>query len=323
MDQEKDKLMRDLTPEERQALYEDIEKETAPIIAKIKAWDREIIDSIIAQERAIIDDIIKNARPGDLAYFLNLWDKAVGENEDDAMDALWELAILYYSRRRTFPVIEERTFLEGKFFAQLDLYSEELRDIPRSRDKAWHEDLTIPSLQEILKNPKYDAIPLLTAIEDTRKLLRPAIRSDILSSNRPYGTREGKYFEDSEGRTSPVIDPTTEEGLKAQSRAYKYRFYPNVEKAFNPVRDIISDKLTLLGFDTEGLGNERLAYLSAEISKLKDHDATLLYTFMERDSLENYAQECGKSVSALYKQRERLKKRVLQNVQNAINKLDI
>lgn len=288
--------------------------------------DREMIEDFDRQSREMIQSILKNSPPGSTLYFLYLWDRALGDDDDDAITARWEIAQLYCSHYKVFPAPEERIYLEGLFFKKLNLFSEELREKYRDRETAWHEDLTIPEIEIILKDNKLDNIPVSPldgVIKHTRKLLRPAIRSDILDTTRPYGTREGKYFEDSEGRTSPVIDPTTESGMKAKSRAYKYRFYPNVEKAFNPVREIISDKLTLLGFDTDGMGNERLAYLSAEISKLKDHEIALLYTFMERDSLENYAQECGKSISALYKQRERLRKKIERNVQNALSQPDV
>ena len=300
-------------------------------LEKIAEFDRQQMDEALEkiaefdrQQWELIQEYQKNSKPGSLPYFWYLWNRVMGHDEDDTVKALWELAWMYYRSYSIFPSSEERDYLEKRWYARRNEAMEEyLRGKPRGKYEAWHEDLTIPELEKILE--LIDHTPIFEMLKLSRKELRPAIRSDILDTERPYGTRDGKFLEDDKGRIIQALDPKSEEAMKAKARRYKYKYYPRAEKAFDdPTRDMLRNKLTMFGFGILGWQDKRMVYVWEEINKLTDHEKILILTHTgERGELEQYAQDCGKSVSALYKQRERLRKRILENVQKALNKPDI
>ena len=293
MDQDKDNITKDFNPE---AMLKEIERQEKDLIMELVDHDRiEMLKEMAETQRQwweLIKSIQENAEHGSIPYLMHLWDRVLGDDENDAIQARWEIAHLYCTRGKVFPVTEERSYMLSLFRDRLDLYNEELRDNPKSETELWHEQTTLPEFEIILKDPKTN-IPITCLADQLRYMLRKAIKQDLLNTTKPFAKRDTHLTYD--------ID--------------------QYDHQFTPARDLIAGKLEALGYDTNPMGNDLLALTSLEVNKLTEHEVELLVRF-ERGELEQYARECGKSVSALYKQRERLRNRIQKNVQNEINKLD-
>lgn len=315
--EEKQKRMKDLTPEERKAIREEI---WAPFRAEYLDFTS-----------GLFTRLLEDAKPGDLTYFLILWSKVETGDPETQILAIRELVETYFTKHKVIPHVGSRNFADYLYrrreWLNCEELNEPLRDEMRDYKTRWDQEVLMPEVYRALLDPKSGDLPIFEALEALRKTLRRNITGDLKETTRPYSKKTTVALvttvEEDTGDIHMLIPPTVED--KDALNINKVPTWRDAEATGHPwsdVRGAINDRLRNEGFeDAEGYTPEEIVAVQDEFNRLSEHQQRLLST-LERGEIAKYALESGRSVQALYKERKRLLGMVKENVQIRITKAE-